>query len=93
MTNTWSDVDNVTVLKVPHHGSEDSSSEALLQWAKPQYAYISCRKNHYGHPAEPVLKRLHDSGATVYRANDDKDVTFRFTKTKIQSITTGGETP
>ncbi len=93
MTNTWSDADNVTVLKVPHHGSEDSSSEALLQWAKPQYAYISCGKNHYGHPAEPVLKRLHDSDVTVYRANDDKDVTFRFTKTKIQSITTGGETP
>ena len=93
MVNELPDAGNVTVLKVPHHGSKNASSEALLRWANPEYAYISCRQNNYGHPAASVLNRLHDGGATVYRADFDKDVIFRFTTTNIQSITTGGETP
>ena len=48
-----------TVLKVGHHGSRTSSSEAFLLAAAPEAAWISCKKNNsYGHPHQEVLERL-----------------------------------
>jgi competence protein ComEC len=47
------------VLKVAHHGSKYSSSEAFLKVIQPKYAIISCGKNNrYGHPHKEVLERL-----------------------------------
>jgi len=47
------------ILKVPHHGSRTSSSEALLQAIQPQIAVISAAAwNPYGHPHPEVLDRL-----------------------------------
>ncbi len=80
----------VDILKVPHHGSETSSSETFLTWAKPTFAFIPCGENNFGHPAETVLQRFSDAGTIVYRADYDKDVTFTLTKTGVRSIRTGG---
>lgn len=50
-----------TVLKMGHHGSTTSSSEAFLKAVKPQLAIISCGKdNDYGHPHQEILDRLED---------------------------------
>lgn len=47
------------VLKVGHHGSKTSTSEALLGFASPAMAVISAGKdNRYGHPHAEVLERL-----------------------------------
>jgi competence protein ComEC len=60
------------VLKVAHHGSAFSSSEAFLQAVNPQIAIISCgRHNRYGHPAPAVLERLAHRGTAVYRTDRD----------------------
>ena len=49
----------VTLLKVGHHGSLTSTSEAFLAATHPLAAVISCgRGNHFGHPRFPVLQRL-----------------------------------
>lgn len=51
------------VLKVGHHGSRTSSSEAFLMAAEPGAAWISCKKdNSYGHPHPEVLARLSACG-------------------------------
>lgn len=53
------DIGQVTVLKVAHHGSKYSTSEAFLEQIKPQAAMISCGLNNsYGHPHEETLSRL-----------------------------------
>jgi competence protein ComEC len=49
----------VTLLKVGHHGSNTSSSEALITLLQPQAAVISCGlNNRFGHPREEILDRL-----------------------------------
>ncbi|HET9984668.1 MAG TPA: ComEC/Rec2 family competence protein [Longimicrobiales bacterium] len=49
----------VAVLKVGHHGSRTSTSEALLEAAAPQLALVSVgRRNRFGHPAPEVMARL-----------------------------------
>lgn len=61
---------NATLLKVPHHGSDTSSSYVFLREVLPAYAVISVGEdNSYGHPTEAVLSRLRDAEAVVYRTD------------------------
>jgi len=62
----------VRVLKVPHHGSLTSSSEAFVRAMRPTIAVVSAgRNNHFGHPAPEVLRRYEAQGAKVFRTDRD----------------------
>ena len=66
----------VDILKVAHHGSPTSSSEAFIQAAHPALAVISCgRGNSFGFPSPAVLARLRAVGAEVARTDLDGTVT------------------
>lgn len=66
------------VLKVAHHGSKNSTSEAFLQVVKPQVAWISAgEKNQYGHPHEEVLERLKKIGCNIQRTDESGAITLR----------------
>ncbi|MBQ6626005.1 MAG: MBL fold metallo-hydrolase [Ruminococcus sp.] len=59
------------VLKVGHHGSTTSSSNAFLDAVSPDYAVIMCGKgNEYGHPHLETLDNLNARGITVYRTDE-----------------------
>jgi competence protein ComEC len=67
----------VRILKVAHHGSRTSTSQALLDAWKPQIAIVSCgRGNPFGHPAPEVLQRLAASGVRIYRTDHDGQITI-----------------
>jgi len=77
--------ENVDFLTAGHHGSQDSTSQALLDRLKPAFVGISCGKdNDYGHPHKRVLERLenmdipysvtYETGNIVY-SMDTKTVT------------------
>lgn len=58
------------VLKLGHHGSSTSNSDAFLDAVSPTYAVISCGKdNDYGHPHEETIKSLKDRGITYFRTD------------------------
>jgi competence protein ComEC len=57
------------VLKVPHHGSKFSSGSAFLAEIHPKVAVIGVGKNSYGHPTDEAIKRLRESGASVFRTD------------------------
>jgi len=58
------------ILKIGHHGSKTSTSEALLEGTNPEMAVIQVGKNSFGHPTSEVLEKLEFSGIPVYR-NDE----------------------
>ncbi|MBQ3490617.1 MAG: MBL fold metallo-hydrolase [Clostridia bacterium] len=79
------------VLKVGHHGSDSSTSEAFLAAANPTLAIIQCGEgNDYGHPKKLILDRLENAGVSVLRTDyegtiiicSDKEAVFRLTTSK-----------
>ena len=55
----WREELNAAVLVLPHHGSNTSSSYALLKWVRPDWAISSSgRGNPFGHPHRSVIERL-----------------------------------
>ena len=78
-----------TIYKAAHHGSASSNSAVLLDWLQPQYVCISCGENSFGHPAKSTLDRFNERGITVYRTDEQKDVTFILGKKGIHAIQTG----
>lgn len=61
---------DVSVLKVAHHGSKNSTKEEFLRQCNPAVAVISCGEhNTYGHPHKETLERLNDMGTAIYRTD------------------------
>ena len=75
----------VTMLKVAHHGSKNSTDEAFLRILNPKIALISAgRNNSYGHPHEELLQRLEDSGCIIYRTQLSGAITVRVRSGKVK---------
>ena len=71
-------VRDVDILKVGHHGSDTSTSEELLNVAKPEYALISCGvDNKYGHPKQVTLEKLSKNNIYVLRTDLSGDLIVR----------------
>jgi competence protein ComEC len=67
-----------TVLKVPHHGSRTSSSEAFVRAVNPRVAVFSVqRDSRFGHPHAMVVERYQASGAHVLRTDAHGAISLR----------------
>ncbi|NLY78058.1 MAG: DNA internalization-related competence protein ComEC/Rec2 [Tissierellia bacterium] len=61
----------VDLLKVPHHGSNTSSSQDFLEKLKPKAAFVSVgRNNMFGHPHGEVVKRYEELNIALYRTDE-----------------------
>lgn len=72
---------NVSVLLVGHHGSEYSTSKALLELLKPTFIVISVGEdNDFGHPHDATLKRINklDGFVSANLLRTDKMGTISF---------------
>jgi competence protein ComEC len=59
------------ILKVGHHGSKTSTSDALLAAVDPAIAVIQVGRNNYGHPTPEILAKLSERDIIVYRNDLD----------------------
>jgi len=64
------ELEDVEVLKVPHHGSKYSTSEEFLQQSQPELAVISVGKNRFGHPTNEVIERLNHQAIRLLRTDE-----------------------
>lgn len=70
-------VPDLTVLKAPHHGSDDAVTSDWLSVTRPEVVVISAGlDNPYGHPHGEALS-YYESAADVYRTDRDGEVTVR----------------
>ena len=66
------------ILKLGHHGSKTSSSEAFLKMVAPAFSIVSAGlNNRYNHPSPEVIERLERFGFTIMKTTDLGSVVFR----------------
>ena len=58
---------DVDILMAGHHGSNSSTSEALLGATQPEHVVFSYGRNNYGHPGDEVMGRVLATGAQVHQ--------------------------
>ncbi len=75
------------ILKIAHHGSKYSSSQAFIDAVNPKVAIIEVgARNSYGHPADATLKRLADS-VSVFRTDKNGQITISASDSKLKIFT------
>ena len=92
-----------TVLKVGHHGGNNSTGEGFLNQVHPSVAVISVGVNNgYGHPSDKVLTRLEAAEVQIYRTDlygnivirsDGTDITIEVEKEPGLFVSEGTELP
>ncbi|WP_339306669.1 ComEC/Rec2 family competence protein [Paenibacillus sp. FSL R5-0519] len=83
-SNDVSTTISIDVLKVAHHGSKTSSTEAWLQYWNAKTAVISAGVNNtYGHPNPGVMERLEATGSEIYRTDQMGEVQMKVKDGKI----------
>ena len=93
---------DVDILKVSHHGSKTSTTQAFLDIVKPEHSVIQCGyDNEYDHPRQDTLDRLVSMGSSIFRNDTHGDIlltikssgTFTFTPQIINpdNVLVGGE--
>lgn len=64
--------ESVSILKVAHHGSKNSTGDPFLNAVSTRAAVISAGiNNRYGHPHKKTVSRLKERGIRVYCTKDD----------------------
>lgn len=68
-------LNDIDLLKVPHHGSKTGMTPEWLELVDPELAVISVGKtNSYGHPRAETMKLLSDRGTKFLRTDLDGEV-------------------
>ena len=66
-----------TLLKIGHHGSRTSTTQAFLDAAAPTDAVVSVGKgNTFGHPRYEVIERIAEARTKLYRTDEFGLTTF-----------------
>ncbi len=70
-------LNNINILKIPHHGSKNGLIKKFLDLADPSVAVISVGKNNsYGHPNNHTLDMLKAKNIKILRTDEDGDIVF-----------------
>lgn len=67
-----------SLLKVPHHGSETSSTLDFIRQVKPKYGIIQVGSNTYGHPSKKVLNNFLINDTMIFRNDHHGCIKVKF---------------
>jgi competence protein ComEC len=74
------------LLKVPHHGSKSSSSDAFVNATRPDVAVVTVGKgNQYRHPSDEVIARYEGVGARIARTDRDGEIAVRIRQGRLET--------
>lgn len=74
-------ISNLSILKIPHHGSKDGLNSKVLKLADPKVGVISVgAKNTYGHPHPQIMEILRAAGIKIRRTDINGDIVFKIPK-------------
>ncbi len=80
----------IDVLKVAHHGSDDSGLAGLLDRTEPRLAVISAgADNPFGHPTAATLATLAEHGIRTLRTDREGTIVFDVARGSIE-VSSGG---
>lgn len=81
-------MERVNILQVGHHGSSTSSCQAFLENIAPDVALVSVGAgNSYGHPHQKTMQRLRETGADIYRTDENGTVVVTVSPSGSISVT------
>ena len=73
------------ILKIGHHGSDTSSSDAFLDAVSPEYGLLSTAiGNKHDHPIGEIMDKYEDRGIEIYRTDQSGTVTLTITATDVE---------
>ena len=76
LVSQWGQRLQADVLKLGHHGSRTSSTEAFLDRVRPTHAVVSAGlNNHFGFPHPSVVERLKRRTVQIWRTDVDGAIT------------------
>jgi len=76
------------LLKVPHHGSATSSSDAFVDAIHPTWAVISvAEQNTFHHPSPEVLTRFRAKGIRVFTTAENGTILFTWRGSRPEILT------
>ncbi len=67
-------LNQIDILKVPHHGAKSALLPGFLEILNPQIAVISVGKNSYGHPSGELIKKMEELGIKVRRTDLEGEI-------------------
>lgn len=73
------------ILKVAHHGSRYSTSDAFLEAVSPDIAVFQVGKNNFGHPSQSVIEKCRQKGIMILR-NDTSGAIGLYTQKESSGI-------
>lgn len=73
------------ILKIGHHGSDTSSSDAFLDAVSPEYGLLSTAiGNKHDHPIGEIMDKYEKRGIEIYRTDQSGTVTLIVTATDVE---------
>lgn len=78
INNKYTDYMNSDIMKVPHHGSNTSSTEEFIENVMPKVAVISSgRNNKFGHPHKEIIERYERYDIPIFNTASDGAITIK----------------
>lgn len=75
------------ILKLGHHGSSTSNSDAFFKAVNPSFCVACCGEdNDYGHPHKETLARVKKYGVELYRTDYQGSVVFSMQDGKLTVV-------